>query len=114
VTYGNVLAAALLLPFVATDLALAPNSAAVLLFLGVLQIAGAYILFVEGIKHVSATEASLIGMLEPVANPLWVFLLLGERPAPVAIAGGAIVLAAIAWRTVAAGQAPAGELPPPD
>jgi len=114
VTYGNVLAAALLFPFVATDLALGPKSAAVLLLLGVLQIAGAYALFVEGIKHVSATEASLIGMLEPVANPLWVFLFLGERPAPAAIAGGAIVLAAIAWRTVAAGQAPAGELPPPD
>jgi drug/metabolite transporter (DMT)-like permease len=114
VTYGNVLAAALLFPFVVTDLALAPKSAAVLLLLGILQIAGAYALFVEGIKHVSATEASLIGMLEPVANPVWVFLFLRERPAPVAIAGGAIVLAAIAWRTLVAGQAPAGALPPPD
>ena len=114
VTWGNVLAAALLFPFIVSDLALTPKSAAMLLFLGVFQIAGAYALFVAGIKHVTATEAALIGMLEPVANPIWVFLLLGERPTLFAVAGGAIVLAAIAWRTLAAGRAPAGALPPPD
>ena len=52
-------------------------------------------------------------MLEPVANPIWVFLFLGERPGPLALAGGAIVLAAVAWRTVAAGP-PAAEAAPPD
>ena len=69
-----------------------------------IQIAGAYALFVEGIKHVTATQASLIGMLEPIANPIWVFLFLREMPRPFAIAGGAIVLAAIAWRTLAGGR----------
>ncbi len=102
VTYGNVLAAAALLPFVAQDLALSGRSAAILLFLGVFQIAGAYVLFVRGLKQVTATQASLVGMLEPVANPIWVFLFLGERPSVSAAAGGAIVLGAIAWRTLAA------------
>ncbi len=114
VTYGNVLAAALLLPFVASDLSLSGKSAAVLLFLGIFQIAGAYALFVAGLKHVTATEASLIGMLEPVANPIWVFLFLGERPAATAVAGGLVVLAAITWRTRAAGRAPATGVQPPD
>ena len=114
VTYGNVLAAAVLFPFVASDLAPASGwSAAVLLFLGVFQIAGAYALFVAGIKHVTATEASLIGMLEPVANPVWVFLFLGERPTLFALVGGSIVLAAVAWRTLG-GREPAVALPPPD
>jgi DME family drug/metabolite transporter len=100
VTWGNVLTAAVLLPFVAGDLSLTPKSAAVLALLGLFQLAGAYTLFVQGLKHVTATQASLAGMLEPIANPVWVFLVLGERPSPYAIAGGVIVLGAIAWRTL--------------
>ncbi len=113
VTYGNLFAAAALLPFAAADLSLAPRSLAGLLFLGVFQLAAAYALFVHGIRTVPATKAALIGLLEPVANPIWVFLFLGERPGPLAAAGGAIVLAAVAWRTIAAG-APAAEAAPPD
>ncbi|HYO75844.1 MAG TPA: EamA/RhaT family transporter, partial [Thermoanaerobaculia bacterium] len=60
----------------------------------------------------TATEASLTGMLEPVGNPIWVFLFLGERPSAFAMAGGVIVLAAIAWHTMQ-GE-PAAEMPPPD
>jgi drug/metabolite transporter (DMT)-like permease len=51
-------------------------------------------------------------MLEPVMNPIWVLILLGERPSPYAIAGGAIVLAAIAWHTMTG--APPTEMPAPD
>jgi drug/metabolite transporter (DMT)-like permease len=67
---------------------------------------------VRGLKHVTATEASLTGMLEPVANPIWVLLFLGERPSAYALAGGAIVLAAIAWHTMQG--ATAADMPPPD
>jgi drug/metabolite transporter (DMT)-like permease len=48
-----------------------------------------------------AVEASLLILLEPVLNPVWAFLFAGERPGPWALAGGAIILAATAWRTVA-------------
>lgn len=106
VTWGNVLAAVALLPFVANDLALTAKSAMVLSFLGVFQIAAAYAFFVYGIRHVTATAASLTGMLEPVTNPIWVFLLLGERPTVYAMVGAAIVLAAIAWRTITSGPPP--------
>jgi drug/metabolite transporter (DMT)-like permease len=112
VTYGNVLAALAILPFVRHDLAVTAPGALVLTYLGVIQIGGAYALFVAGLRHVTATQASLVGMLEPVSNPIWVFLFLGERPAAPSIAGGAIVLGAIAWRTLTSGAAVAS--PPPD
>jgi drug/metabolite transporter (DMT)-like permease len=112
VTWGNVVAAVALLPFVAGDLSVSARPAVVLGFLGIFQIGCAYALFVRGLKHVTATEGSLIGMLEPIFNPIWVFLFVGEKPGAYSIAGGAIVLAAIAWRTVTAGP-PAAEAQPP-
>ena len=112
VTWGNVLAATALLPFVVRDLSLSTRSAAILVLLGAVQLACAYVLFVNGLRHVTATQASLIGMVEPIANPVWVFLFLGERPSAFALAGGAIVLTAIAWRSLA--STPIESLPPPD
>ncbi len=112
VAWGNVLTAAAVLPFVAADLTLTARSAAVYLFLGIFQLAGAYALFVRGIRHVTAAQASLVGMLEPIANPIWVFVFLGERPGVTSIAGGLIVLGAISWRTVSG--SPPDKVPPPD
>ncbi len=112
VTWGNIAVAATLLPFVATDLALSGRSLAVLLFLGIIQIGLAYGLFVRGLRYVTATQASLTGMLEPIANPVWVFLFLGERPSGFAVAGAAVVLCAIAWHTLAG--APTTDLPAVD
>jgi drug/metabolite transporter (DMT)-like permease len=112
ITWGNAALALALLPVVGRDLALTPKSLAVLLFLGLFQIAFAYVLFVRGLKYVTATQASLTGMLEPVSNPIWVLLFLGERPSGFAVIGAIIVLAAIAWHTM--GGEPATELPAPD
>ncbi len=100
ITWGNLVTAAGLIPFVHHDLSLTPKSFGVLLFLGVVQIAVAYALFVRGLKHVTATQASLTGMLEPVMNPVWVFLFLGEQPSAFAIAGGLVVLTAVGWHTM--------------
>jgi drug/metabolite transporter (DMT)-like permease len=69
-------------------------------------------LFVRGLKTVTATQASLIGMAEPVLNPVWVFLAIGERPSGSAMVGGAIVLGAIAWRTLS--RPAIVPVPPPD
>jgi len=114
VTWGNVLAALAILPFAWHDLGVTAKSAVVLTFLGVVQIGGAYALFVQGLKHVTATEASLVGMLEPVFNPIWVFLFIGERPGIFSIAGGVTVLGAIAWRTLTAGTAVPERISVPD
>lgn len=112
VTWGNVFLALALFPFVAHDLALTTKSLVTFLFLGIFQIGLAYAFFVKGLQHVTATQASLTGMLEPVANPIWVLLFLGERPSGFALVGGAIVLAAIAWHTMQ-GE-PVSEMPAPD
>jgi drug/metabolite transporter, DME family len=112
VTWGNVLTALAVLPFIASNLRLSLMSFGVLLFLGAFQIALAYFLFTRGLEYVTATQASLTGMLEPIANPIWVFLLIGERPSPFAIAGAVVVLSAIAWHTLS-GE-PVVELPAPD
>lgn len=112
VTWGNLFTAAVMFPFVMSDLRLTVPSLLALLFLGVFQIAIAYAFFVRGLKYVTATEASLMGMMEPLANPIWVLLFLGEVPSKFAIAGAAIVLAAIGWHTVT-GE-PAADMPPPD
>ncbi len=112
VTWGNVLTALVVLPFVAPNLSLSLTSLGVLLFLGAFQIALAYFLFAKGLAYVTATQASITGMLEPICNPMWVFLILGERPSPFAIAGAVVVLTAIAWHTLSAETVM--ELPAPD
>jgi drug/metabolite transporter, DME family len=112
VVWGNVVLAVVLFPFVMHDLALTTKSLLALLFLGVFQIGFAYACFVKGLQHVTATQASLTGMLEPVANPIWVLLFLGEKPSVFAIAGAVVVLVAIGWHTMQ-GE-PASEMPSPD
>jgi drug/metabolite transporter (DMT)-like permease len=107
---GNLLAAALALPFAWRHLALDARGVALVLFLGIVQMGVSYVLFVKGLKTVPAAEASLLGMLEPMFNPLWAFLGLGERPSTWASLGGAIVLLAVAGRTLFG--ASAGESPP--
>jgi drug/metabolite transporter (DMT)-like permease len=73
-----------------------------LILLGVFQLGCSYILYAEAIKHVTAFEAILIPILEPVLNPVWVFLLLGEKPGQWAIAGGFIVLISVTARCLSA------------
>lgn len=73
-----------------------------ILFLGAVQIALAYVFFTYALGTVPALEAAIINMIEPVLNPVWVFIFLGESPGWWAAAGGAIVLGAVLWRTFAA------------
>lgn len=69
-----------------------------LLLLGTVQLGLSYILYSIAIKKVTAIEAILIPVIEPVLNPLWVFFLLGEKPGPWALVGGAIVIISITGR----------------
>ncbi len=76
-----------------------PADIAGLLWLGIIQIGFAYVLFGFGIAHIAALEATLIGMLEPVLNPIWVFIFLGETPGWWAALGGLVIIAAVTART---------------
>lgn len=113
VTYGNALTAVALAPVALPALALPARGAAILVYLGVVQIGCGYLLFLRGLARVTATQASIVGMLEPIANPVWVFLLLGERPSGPAVAGAVVVLAAVAWRAVG-GRERVPVVPPSD
>ncbi|HRW24771.1 MAG TPA: EamA family transporter [Spirochaetia bacterium] len=76
------------------------KAAAAIGALGVFQIGLAAVLLSWGIKRVNAIQGSIIAGLEPVFNPLWVFLALGERPGPNALAGGAVIIAAVIGSSV--------------
>lgn len=82
------------------------KSLGALVLLGVFQLGLAYLLYTKAIRHVTALEAVLIPVIEPILNPLWVMLVLGEKPSPLALLGGAIVIGAVTWRAVASIRRP--------
>jgi drug/metabolite transporter (DMT)-like permease len=96
--YGNVLVVLVSLPF---WLQSAPPTLAehgMLAFLGIIQLALGYALFTYGLQRITAMEASLIAMLEPLFNPIWVMLGYGETPSLLAWIGGGIIIAALIVR----------------
>lgn len=94
VTMGNLAGALIALPFALPLVAVGAADLAALTYLGVFQIGLAYLCLTQGLKHVPAFEASALMLLEPALNPVWTFVLHREQPAPLAIAGGAIILLA--------------------
>jgi drug/metabolite transporter, DME family len=68
----------------------------IIAYLGVFQIGLAYVFIAEGVRRVPALELSLLLLVEPVFSPLWVWLILSEVPASLAVVGGAIVIGATA------------------
>ena len=74
-----------------------------LLALGIFQVGLAYILFAKGTKLTSPVSASLIGLLEAILNPVWVFLFYGEKVGKFALAGAAVILLAVVLNIVTVG-----------
>ena len=68
------------------------------------QMALPYVLFAWALQRVPGPEASLLTLIEPVLNPLWVALFVGERPSAATAAGGALILAALALRYTVLGK----------
>jgi DME family drug/metabolite transporter len=71
-----------------------------LVYLGVVQVGLAYALLTKAVQRVPALDASLLLMVEPALNPVFAYLVHGERPASLALVGGAIVVAALLVKTV--------------
>jgi drug/metabolite transporter (DMT)-like permease len=69
-------------------------------FLGIFQIGLASALLSYGVKHVSALGSILTSIVEPLFNPLWVFLAVGEKPGPFAIAGGIVIVGTVTARSI--------------
>lgn len=72
----------------------------IILFLGIFQIGLSFVAYSVAIRRLEALESTLIIMLEPILNPLWVFLVLGEVPGPLALLGGILVLSAVVGRAL--------------
>ncbi len=72
------------------------------LALGVVQLGIPYVLYGLAVKHCPPLACSLIGAIEPLLNPVWVFIFNGEAPGMYALLGGAIVITAVTgwciWR----------------
>ena len=104
IVYGNILVGLICLPLVFSNLSLTLTETYILLYMGIVQIGISYFIFNIGIKYVSATESMIIGMLEAIFNPVWVFLGVGEIPAPTAVAGGLIIFVAILFHNFIPGR----------
>lgn len=94
VAMGNVLAFVVSLPFALPVLHWRGQDLLLLGYLGLFQIGLAYWCLTRGMRQVPALMASLLLLTEPVLNPVWTWLLLGEKVPGLALAGGAFVLAA--------------------
>lgn len=85
-----------------------PVDWAVVGFLGVFQLGVPYVFLVRAIPRLRALEVALFMLIEPVLNPIWAWLVHGERPGPAALIGGALILSATVVRSlVDARDAPA-------
>lgn len=91
----------LLLLFVKSQLSLDQHQLAILAVMGAVQLGLPYFLFSKGLQSVPLQEASLIALIEPVLNPVWVALAFGEIPSVPTIAGGGLILFGLAVRYLA-------------
>ena len=100
-TWINNLVCALLLLFVVkSQLWLTATELWILIVMGAVQLGMPYFLFSKGLHAVSLQEASLIALIEPVLNPLWVALVVGEIPSKATVAGGGMILLGLGVRYV--------------
>ncbi|HUV08404.1 MAG TPA: DMT family transporter [Spirochaetia bacterium] len=97
VILGNIMTAFICLPFMFGSIPDARGWMALLL-MGVVQLGFPYALYAIAITRVRAVEAALIPVIEPILNPIWVFLYIGERPHTWSLVGGLIILGAITLR----------------
>lgn len=92
------------------SLSLAPRDAGIATAMGIFQVGAGLVLYTIGSRSVPAAELTLLSMSEVVLGPVWVWLLLGERAEATTLAGGAILLAAIAGNALSGARR---KRPPP-
>jgi drug/metabolite transporter, DME family len=99
---GNFIAFVVCLPMAIQGVHASAIDIAVLLYLGVFQIALAYALLTRSMREVPGLEAATLLLVEPVFNPIWTWIVHGERPGTLALVGGALIigaaLAGTAWQ----------------
>jgi DME family drug/metabolite transporter len=104
VAIGNLIAFLWGLPFALPVVSATPTDWVVMLYLGAIQIGLAYACLTRGLRRVPALEASLLLMVEPVLNPVWAWLVHGEKPSHWALLGGALIIGATAAQAAVQGR----------
>lgn len=99
VALNHATAGLVLLPWIASlGVSLQPVQWGLIAVLGCGQMALPYLLFAIALRTVTAQEAALIPLVEPILNPLWVWLLWGERVPASTWMGGVFILGGLALR----------------
>lgn len=89
------------------------NSLLGVALLGVFQLGLSYYFYTKAIPHVTALEAVLVPVIEPILNPVWVYIVMGETPSPIALVGACVILAAVTWRALGRLNKAGGRTPVP-
>jgi drug/metabolite transporter (DMT)-like permease len=100
VACGNLIACAAALPLALPVRAASATDWWIVVFLGVIQIALAYVFLTRGVRRVPALEASLLLLVQPVLEPVWAWLVHGETPGSWAALGGAVIIIATAVNSI--------------
>ena len=98
ITFANCMGVALLFSFALLKRDVDAEDLALLFVMGAVQFALPYLLFTRGLREVESAEASLLALVEPVLNPVWVALFYGEEPTIATVVGGGIIIAGLAVR----------------
>ncbi len=91
---GNAITAVVALPFIVRSVPTELTDWRVLLVLGVVQLGLPYVFYAWSIKRVTALEGIMVPVIEPILNPVWVWVFVGETPGRWALPGGLIVVCA--------------------
>jgi drug/metabolite transporter (DMT)-like permease len=97
--WGNCITLIASIPFILKSIP-SMQSIVGLVLLGVFQLGISFIFYSEAVPRVSAIEAILIPIIEPLLNPVWVFVFIGEQPGKWAFIGGIIVVASVVGRSI--------------
>ena len=98
-TFVNSLGSAfILLPFVINNLQITGTQAFVLIGMGSVQLSLPYFLYTKGLQTITSQEAAILTLIEPLLNPVWVALIVGEVPSTPTIIGGLLIIGGLAVR----------------
>ena len=96
---GNILTLLIGLPVITTSITIEVKPMILILVLGIFQLGIPYILFTTAIKH-NCLRAIIFPIIEPILNPILVFLILGESLGHWAMLGGELVLGGVIARGI--------------
>lgn len=85
---------------IAGDVTVGSTEAVIILVLGIVQLGIPYVLYGIASSKISPLSCSLIGMIEPLLNPVWVAIFYKEIPGIFALIGGVIVIAAVVFYNI--------------